>query len=278
MTGNGPFEIPDHVRRVVTPLAQQLITNRRGSTVWDVRTATGRFAVKLGYPSRTHSWTALAPAREATILRQLIDPAEVRFGEWERGTWSAQPWREGASLHALWEPHRHAKEPAAPSVGEALSCAAALADLHERGWTHGDVQPNHFVVGPHGTFLIDLGLARGGEVPEIYDFEYRGCLVHYEAPEISRSVLASGTAVPSKEADVYALGASLFISATGRRHVPYPDDADRKVQRQAIVDKPHRPVNVPGTLGKLVEQMMRRDPADRPTIQEVRKSLDQAAA
>ncbi|MFE0377962.1 protein kinase family protein [Streptomyces inhibens] len=138
------------------------------------------------------------------------------------------------------------------------------------------MQPNHFVIGPTATFLIDVALAQGGEVPEAYDFRYRGCLVHYEAPEISRSILASGTAVPTREADVYALGASLFISATGWRHVSYPDDADRRVQRQAIVDKPHRPVNVPGALGRLIEQMMTRNPADRPTSAEVCQELRNA--
>lgn len=274
----GPFEIPDHVQRVVSPSSQRLVTNRRGSTVWAADTPNGRIAVKLGYPSQTHSWTALAPAREAVILRQLIDPEGIRFGDWEKGTWSTQPWREGQSLYDQWKPHRQADGPASPSIPEALSCAAALADLHERGWTHGDVQPNHLIIGPAGTFLIDLGLARGGEVPEIYDFDYRGCLVHYEAPEISQSVLATGTALPTPEADVYALGASLFISATGLRHVSYPDDADRKDQRQAIVDKPHRPITVPGPLGRLIEQMMHRNPVDRPTIQEVCKTLSQAAA
>lgn len=273
---DGPFDIPAHVQSALTPLHQRLVANRRGSTVWDVLTPDGRFAVKLGYPTRTHAWTALTPAREATILQQLI-PEEVRFGEWEKGTWSAQPWREGESLYGLWESHRRAPKQTAPRISEALSCAAALADLHGRGWTHGDVQPYHFIVGPAGTFLIDLGLAQGGEVPAVYTFQYRGCLVHYEAPEISRSVLESGTAVPTPEADVYALGASLFISATGIRHVSYPADADRKVQRQAIVDKPHWPISIPGPLGALVEQMMSRNPADRPTSTEVRKALEDVA-
>ncbi|MFJ8676967.1 hypothetical protein [Streptomyces sp. NPDC093589] len=79
-----------------------------------------------------------------------------------------------------------------------------------------------------------------------------------------------------RAADIYALGASLFISATGWRHVSYPDDAPRKDQRQAIVDKPHRPINVPGVLGDIIERMMSRDPADRPTIAEVCEKLDQA--
>lgn len=268
MPSQGPYELPGHVQSVITPLSTRLVIHRRGSTVWDVRTPTDRYAVKLGYPTKAHAWTALAPAREAVILRQL-GVSGVHFGEWEMGTWSAQPWREGESLYPLWETHRRADEPAAPPLEQSLACTSALADLHEAGWAHGDVQPNHFVIGPTGAFLIDLALAQGGEIPEIYDFRYRGCLVHYEAPEISRSILEFGTAMPTKEADVYALGASLFIAATGWRHVSYPDDADRKDQRRAIVNKPHRPINVSGVLGRLIEQMMSRNPADRPTSAEI---------
>ncbi|MBL1089209.1 protein kinase [Streptomyces sp. 9-7] len=269
MPGPGPFELPDHVRNVVQPLSKRLVVNRRGSTVWDVRTPAGRFAVKLSHRSQTHAWTALAPAREAAILRQLNGTDDIHCGEWEEGTWSAQPWREGQSLFDVWEPHRDSGGATVPHLAEALSCATALADLHAAGWVHGDVQPNHFVIGPNRTTLIDLALAQGGEVPRNYDFSYRGCLVHYEAPEISRSILESGTAVPTAQADVYALGAAFFLSATGWRHVPYPDDASREEQRRAIVDSPHRPITVRSPLGPLIEQMMSRDPTDRPTTLEV---------
>ncbi|WP_324608541.1 protein kinase domain-containing protein [Streptomyces sp. NRRL S-1448] len=245
--------------------------------MWDVQAPAGRFAVKLGYRSQTHAWTALAPAREAAILRQLNASDEIHCGEWEEGTWSAQRWREGRSLFDLWEPHRRASGATAPSFAEVLSCVAALADLHAAGWVHGDVQPNHFVVGPTRTALIDLALAQGGKIPERYDFSYRGCLVHYEAPEISRSILETGTAVPTAPADVYALGASFFISATGWRHVPYPDDASREEQRQAIVDTPHRPITVPGPLGPLIEQMMSRNPSHRPPAPEIYRVLCEAS-
>ncbi|MFF2813353.1 protein kinase [Streptomyces sp. NPDC058000] len=268
MPSSGPFALPAHVESALVPLSARLVVDRRGSTVWDVQTSNGRYAVKLGYATQRHPWTALAPAREAAILRQLI-PQEILSGDWQEGTWSAQPWREGESLFDLWKPGRHHTRPATPNLDQALSCAVALADLHAAGWTHGDVQPNHVILGSGRAFLIDLALAQGGEVPDAHDFPYRGCLVHYEAPEISRSILETGAAVPTRGADVYALGASLFVSATGWRHVSYPDDADRKDQRQAIVDRPHRPINVPGSLGKLIEQMMRRNPADRPTMAEV---------
>ncbi len=110
-------------------------------------------------------------------------------------------------------------------------------------------------------------------MPQEYDFPFRGCLVHYEAPEISRGVLATGEAEPSQEADVYALGASLLISATGWRAVEYPDDAPRPVQREAVANGRRRPVKAPGELGDLIDAMLSHAPEDRPTIHEVGTAL-----
>ncbi|MFJ1594287.1 phosphotransferase [Kitasatospora albolonga] len=246
--------------------------NRRGTTLWEVRTPDRFFAVKIGYPTEAHEWTAVAPGREISILRQLT-PEPHFSGTWERGTWGAQPWRSGTSLYERWEHHRAEQVPPQPDLQEALSCAAALAALHQRHWVHGDIQPAHLIVGRTGTSLIDLALAQGGPVPSDLDFAYRGCLVHYEAPEIARSVIQTGFAIPTRESDVYALGASLLISATGRRHVDYPDDADRRVQRQAIVNGPSRPVEIPGLLGRLIGSMLVRRPVDRPTASEVCNEL-----
>ncbi|MGW7006893.1 protein kinase domain-containing protein [Streptomyces sp. NPDC054933] len=277
-----PYELPSSVTDQLDPASKWLVANRRGSTVWKIKTDYGPYAVKLGYPIEAtdqwdgQPWTAKAPAREAAIMRQLT-PERIFHGHWAEGTWNAQPWRPGPSLWELWEPHRSADELPQPTLDEAHSCAVTLTALHSKGWAHGDVQPAHFIIGPAGTFLIDLALAHGGgQVPEACDFPYRGCLVHYEAPEISRSVLETGTVTPTPEADVYGLGASLFISATGLRHVDYPDDASRKEQRTAIVERPHRPVTVPGTLGKLIDAMLSRKPEDRPTAAEVCQVLQAA--
>ncbi|WP_327384899.1 protein kinase [Streptomyces sp. NBC_01207] len=273
-----PRAIPREVLDLITPRAKRLVLSRRGSTVWYVETEdpetekTSAHAVKLGFASETHAHTALAPSREAYVLRTLGGDT-VRDGTWSEGTWNIQPWYTGPSLHSKWGPYRSAESTAVPNYLDALSCAAALSDLHRAGWIHGDVQPAHLIMGESGTTLIDLALARGRTVPDALDFAYRGCLVHYEAPEISRSVLEFGTAEPTRESDVYALGASLMISATGWRHVAYPDDAPREVQRQAIVDGPHRPVTIPGELGKLVNAMLMPSPADRPSAAEACEAL-----
>ncbi|MDI3390726.1 protein kinase [Streptomyces sp. B-S-A8] len=272
-------QLPDVVLNALSPVTRRLVLNRRGSTVWEVANGRGKFAVKLGWPIEAgpgwdaQPWTALAPAREGAVLDRL-GVEHVTYGEWEHGTWNIQLWREGPDLYRIWEHCRTDGSSVQPNV--ALGCAKALAELHARGWAHGDVQPAHFIIGLERTHLIDLALAFGGPVPERHDFPFRGCLVHYEAPEISRSVLETGTATPTQASDVYALGAALFISATGWRHVEYPDDAPRAEQRQAIVDKPHRHINVPGALGALIEHMMSRDPADRPRAADVVRQLRDA--
>lgn len=273
-----PSELPTVVLNALVPTAQRLVIDRRGSTVWEVESERGHYAVKLGYAIEATAdwpaqpWTALAPAREGAVLDQL-GVAGVGYGEWEGGTWNFQPWREGPDLYKLWAPCRKPDLPAEPQMSVALGCADALAEPHSKGWVHGDVQPAHFIIGPERTYVIDLALARGGHVRERYDFPFRGCLVHYEAPEIARSVLATGEAEPTQAADVYALGASLLISATGWRAMEYPDDAPRAVQRKAVADGRRRPVRAPGELGTLIDAMLSHSPEDRPTIHEVIKAL-----
>ncbi|MFJ5260562.1 protein kinase [Streptomyces sp. NPDC088387] len=273
-----PPELPIVLLDALMPTAQRLVLNRRGSMVWEVKSPRGHYAVKVGYPIEAtpdypaQPWTALAPAREGAVLHRL-GVTNFAYGEWDHGTWNFQPWHEGPDLHELWQPYRTGTPLIAPHTGAALGCAEALAELHTKGWAHGDVQPAHFIIGPERTHLIDLALARGGHVPEGYDFPFRGCLVHYEAPEIAQSVLTTGEAEPTQAADIYALGASLLISATGWRAVEYPDDAPRPVQRQAVADGRRRTVRAPGKLGELIEAMLSHAPQDRPTVYEVGKAL-----
>ncbi|MGY0488298.1 protein kinase domain-containing protein [Streptomyces sp. WG-D5] len=270
------MQLPDQITNALPLIVEATrVTNRRGSTLWDVRTDIARYAVKLGYPSPAtdehagRPWTALAPGREAAVLYHLGAP--VPSGRWENGTWCIQPWHEGPDLQQLWE--RHRVDGTVPNVATALECASALAGLHTHGWAHGDVQPMHFLIGPTRTHLIDLALAQGKPVAAEVDFPHRGCLVHYEAPELSRQVIEDGQASPTQASDIYGLGASLLMAARSRRAVVYPDDAPRPVQRKAIVEGNRRPVNIDGPLGELVEHMLSYNPMDRPTLQQVIDSM-----
>ncbi|KUF15303.1 protein kinase [Streptomyces silvensis] len=274
--------IPAAILAILNPTDSRIVLDRRGSTVWHVRCGQARYAVKLGYPipATEHwdgaDWTALAPAREGVVLQEL-GSTTATYGVWAQGTWNVQPWHPGTDLQSRWTPHRTRHAPSRPPLPDVLACADALGELHDKGYAHGDVQPAHFILsdgdGPVQAALIDLALVGGAAIPARFDFPYRGCLVHYEAPEIARRVLESGEATPTREADVYGLGATLFMAATGWRHVEYPDDAPRTAQRRAVVDRSHRPVNIAGPLGRLVDDMLRPDPRDRPTMREVRGTL-----
>ncbi|MFE9733042.1 protein kinase [Streptomyces sp. NPDC005863] len=252
-----------------------LVLDRRGSMIWDVHVGARRYALKLGHPIAetehwpAQPWTALAPAREAAVLDQLGRP--VPSGEWERGTWNMQSWHEGPDLQHAWREVR--EQGTRPDLTVALRCARALAGLHAQGWAHGDVQPAHLILDDRTVHLIDLALAHGKPVPGDVDFPFRGCLVHYEAPEISARILDHGWATPTQAGDVYALGASLLMAATGRRVVIYPDHVDRTEQRAAIVQGNRRPVNVKGPLKLLIEQMLRHAPERRPAIAHVVRTL-----
>ncbi|RVU26166.1 protein kinase [Streptomyces antnestii] len=271
-----PPSIPHDLLTSLSIESHHLVLDRRGSTVWDIVTGSGRYALKLGYPVAAtpewpgQHWTAFAPGREAAVLAHL-DTQHVASGYWEKGTWNIQPWHEGPDLQHLWTHSRTDGTP--PDVQTAMECAGALADLHKAGWAHGDVQPAHFLIGPDRTHLIDLALAHGKPVPEAVDFPFKGCLVHYEAPEISAAVLDEGHAAPSQAADVYGLGATLLMAATGKRAVIYPDDAPRPAQRAAIVAGNRRAVTMPGPMGPLVVEMLRYAPQDRPTITEAVSQL-----
>ncbi|MFE0101741.1 protein kinase [Streptomyces sp. NPDC059009] len=269
-------ELPSEVRAVVQPKAVRVVADRRGSIVWEAESEPhGRVAVKVGAPiDEQRGYTALAPAREASVLHALGRP-HVAYGTWDRGTWSVQPWFDGLSLWPLWGDQRKDRQ-ASIDYRTAADCAEALDRLHSDGWVHGDVQPAHLIVSD-GVRLIDLAFARGGKVPALYDFPYPGCLVHYEAPEISRNVLATGTATPSPAADVYALGASLLICATSVRAMEYPDDAEREEQRQAVVDNKRRPFDLPEPFGGVVDRMLSYEPYDRPTLAEVMADFREAA-
>ncbi|MFD9567564.1 protein kinase [Streptomyces sp. NPDC059994] len=267
-----PHKLPKAVRAMIQPNDHRLLAHRHGCTLWEVELSNGRHLAKVGWPAAPdRAWTASAPAREGAVLRRL--GAFAVYGVWEHGTWNVQTWREGVDLWDTWKPYRAADATPEVSLAEAAACASAVAELHARGWIHGNIRPAHLLLSDEKVAVIDLALAQGHVLPPAYDFAYPGCLVHYEAPEIARSVLATGTAKPTFASDVYALGASLLVSATGVRAVPYDDDADRSVQRQAVADGRRHEVELPGVLGKTIEAMLSHHPGDRPTIHDVHLAL-----
>ncbi|MET9662308.1 protein kinase [Streptomyces sp. NPDC006510] len=141
----------------------------------------------------------------------------------------------------------------------ALKLLAALAEglaaVHACGVTHRDVKPHNVILSPQGPQLIDFGIARGLEQTILTRDGMVSGTPGYTAPE----VLLRNEVGPA--ADVFALGATLAYTVTGRP--PYGTGEPAAVSYRTV----HEDIDVAGvrpTLAELIRQCVAKDPADRP--------------
>lgn len=128
--------------------------------------------------------------------------------------WLLLEWQEGAPLDRWMRDHK--TTPPGPVFGAA---ARAVARLHNAGQVHGDLQPAHVLVDEDQRIaLIDFSLAH---VPG--DFNFRGAMVHFMAPETAAAMRDKRAAVIDPLSEIYAFGAVLFFAATGKVPTGYAD-------------------------------------------------------
>jgi serine/threonine protein kinase len=151
-----------------------------------------------------------------------------------------------------------------------LQIVAVLGYLHRHGWLHIDVKPANIAVAAGRATLIDLSLTTrpGAGKPGAGT---RG----YLAPE-----QANGDNL-SPLTDVFGLGVTLGEAVTGR--LPYGAHAawNRRVDgwitrpRRRFARRLHR---LPPAFAEVVLACIELDPADRPTLDEVRRALNATSA
>jgi eukaryotic-like serine/threonine-protein kinase len=149
--------------------------------------------------------------------------------------------------------------------------AEGLHCLHQAGIIHRDVKPsNVLVTAEERVVLLDFGLAARFEKSGDYLSSQDNVVgsAHYMAPEQAASLPVSPAS------DWYATGALLYEALTGR--LPFQGSPFR-----ALLDKRDRdPVwprdvvdSVPDDLNQLCMELMQRDPASRPSGEEVLERL-----
>ncbi|MEU9319353.1 PQQ-binding-like beta-propeller repeat protein [Streptomyces sp. NPDC048295] len=143
--------------------------------------------------------------------------------------------------------------------------AEALRDIHRAGVIHRDLKPSNVLLSDSGPKVIDFGISRP------YDSDLRtetGKLIGsppYMAPEQFQRPREVGPA-----ADVFALGAVLVHAATGRG--PFDSDSPYIVAYQVVHDEADL-AGVPSDLAPLIGQCLTKDPAGRPTPDEIMTTL-----
>ncbi|MGP3953015.1 protein kinase domain-containing protein [Streptomyces sp. 7N604] len=171
---------------------------------------------------------------------------------------------------------------AGPALGQAVSAvgplpghtvrtlgaglAEALTAVHGLGLVHRDLKPSNVLLTVDGPRLIDFGIARATDATA--SLTSTGVSIGspgYMAPE---QILGKGVTHAS---DVFSLGAVLAFAATGES--PFPGDSSAALLYKVVHEEPELGGALTGELRELVAGCLSKDPAARPTPEEVARRL-----
>ncbi|MCX4680511.1 ABC transporter substrate-binding protein [Streptomyces sp. NBC_01433] len=203
--------------------------------------------------------------REAEAAARITGPwvVPVTGAETEaREPWLATEFVPGPSLAEMIGAQGALPAATVRALGARL--AAALVAVHGAGLVHRDVKPGNVLLALDGPRLIDFGIARHEGATAL---TATGAVIGtpgYLAPEQA----SAGPVGPA--CDVFSLGCVLVYAATGRR--PFGEGAAAGVLFRTVHEEPDLRGLPPG-LRALTAACLAKDPAARPTADQVRRAL-----
>jgi serine/threonine-protein kinase len=198
---------------------------------------------------------------EASLASRIRHPNVAQYFELVRHqnrSCLVMEWIEGRSVAELFDEAWQTREMSIGlGVQVAIQACRALRAVHEtRGfdgraldWVHGDVSPHNLIVDTAGTLkLVDFGVAQVDDARSATENSERASFV---APEVAR-----GERVDVR-ADVFSLGAVLYLLTTGWR--PYPRaSGSRQLAASRSDDSLILPSNLVQSYPKALENVVLR--------------------
>jgi serine/threonine-protein kinase len=214
--------------------------------------------------------------REATILASVSHGGIPRFFECgmldDGRPWIAMELVEGVALAQRMQ-QRGALD-ADAVIDFVTSVAEVLAAAHARGVTHRDLKPDNIILATDDARfpvrVIDWGIAHHLAGARFTNMNEAIGTPTYMAPEQARGGPTGG------HCDVYGLGVVAYHALTGRPPFIGASSVEILVQhlnRPAPQLAPRCP-DAPYGLVELVERMLRKDYAERPSAEEIRATLE----
>ncbi|MGI3202471.1 serine/threonine-protein kinase [Streptomyces sp. GLT-R25] len=142
--------------------------------------------------------------------------------------------------------------------------AEALQAVHREGIVHRDLKPSNVLLADDGPRVIDFGVARAADATSVTQSGMALGTVAYMAPEQA----LGGEAAPS--ADVFALGQTAVFASTGRGAF---GDGDAHAVLYRVVHEQPDLGQVPDEIRELVARCLRKPAAERPSVEEVIRSV-----
>lgn len=146
----------------------------------------------------------------------------------------------------------------------AAGLAEALRDIHRTGLVHRDLKPGNVLLAEDGPRVIDFGISRATDATRLTRTGATIGTPPFMAPEQFRHD-AVGPA-----ADVFSLGSVLVHAATG--HGPFDGDNLHTIGFRVVYEEPDL-TSLPDELRPLVTACLAKDPAHRPTLEQLLESL-----
>jgi serine/threonine protein kinase len=211
-------------------------------------------------------------AAEVEMLKRLNHPVLLRgFGADLEGPRPhvVTEHLEGPRLSSLVR--RYGPLPADQLVPLGLQLSAAAHYMAEEEVVHLDIKPSNIIMGAPAR-LIDLSVALTFEEAE--DLRSLVGTDAYMAPEQTRVDRSVPVGPP---ADVWGIGVTLYRAATGHKAFGDPvEDSLEPIERWPQLAHEPEPMEarIPPALEDLILEMLRPDPAERPTASEVHSRLE----
>ncbi|MDG4809703.1 serine/threonine-protein kinase [Micromonospora sp. WMMD1120] len=202
--------------------------------------------------------------REARAAARLTHPQVTQVYDYAEATLAdgvVVPYlvMELVEGHNLGDRLRDGPLPWPEAVRVAGQIAAALAAAHRIGVVHRDVKPGNVMLTDTGAKVLDFGIAALGGLDGQSGEPLMGTPAYF-APERLRS------GPPDPASDVYALGALLYRTLTGRAPLPVQSWEDAlEVHRRGTPVPPLRLPGLPADIAELTVACLAADPADRPS-------------